>query len=137
MNIGLVFLGNLAVSPLARRFGSRPLVAVSFALIAAGLGAMALARGVPMIFAGEILMGLASGIGYPVMMGLSIRYVEESQRATAMGLFQAVYAVGMFSGPWLSGIVADEIGIQLMFAITGVVCLFLGLGGTRLLAARD
>jgi MFS family permease len=137
MNIGLVFVGNLAMSTFAKRFGSRLMVAVSFVLVALGLGAQASARGIPMVFAGEILMGLASGIGYPVMMGLSIRYVGESQRATAMGLFQSVYAVGMFGGPWLSGIIADVIGIQPMFGVTAIVCFALGLVGTRLLAPRD
>jgi MFS family permease len=137
MNIGLVFVGNLAMSTFAKRFGSRLMVAASFVFVALGLGAQALARGIPMVFAGEILMGLASGIGYPVMMGLSIRYVGESQRATAMGLFQSVYAVGMFGGPWLSGILADVMGIQPMFGLTAAVCLVLGLIGTRLLAARD
>ncbi len=137
MNLALVFVGNLAMSTFAKRFGSRLMVAVSFIFVALGLGALALAKGMPMVFAGQIFMGLASGVGYPVMMGLSIRYVDESQRATAMGLFQAVYGIGMFGGPWLSGVLADGIGIQPMFAITGAVCLVLGLIGTRLLAARD
>ena len=81
-------------------------------------------------------MGLASGVGYPVLMGLTIRYVDDAQRATAMGLYQSVYAIGMFSGPWLSGIFADAVGIQPMFVVTGGVCLVLGLIGTRLLQVR-
>jgi MFS family permease len=137
MNIGLVFLGNLATSTIAKRIGSRALVAVSFVLVALGLGALAIARGLPMVFAGQILMGLSSGVGYPLLMGLSIRYVDDKQRATAMGLFQSVYAVGMFAGPWLSGILADAITIQPMFAATAVVCAVVGLGGTRLLGARE
>jgi MFS family permease len=36
-----------------------------------------------------------------------------------MGVYQAVYAVGMFTGPWLSGLLADALGIQPMFTITG------------------
>lgn len=137
MNIGLVFLGNLAMSLVARRVSSRWMVTLSFVFVVLGLGALAIAKGLPMVFVGQILMGLASGVGYPVMMGLSIRYVDDGQRATAMGLFQAVYAIGMFAGPWLSGILADAMGIQPMFAITAAVCLVLGLGGTGLLAAKD
>ena len=45
-----------------------------------------------------------------------------AKRATAMGLFQAVYAIGMFTGPWLSGILADAIGLQPMFGIVGILC---------------
>ncbi len=94
-------------------------------------------QGMTMVFVGQIFMGLASGVGYPVLMGLSIRYVDESERATAMGLYQSVYAIGMFSGPSVSGILADQIGIQPMFVATAAVCLTLGLLGTRLLRGRE
>jgi hypothetical protein len=36
----------------------------------------------------------------------------------------------MFAGPWLSGIVANALGIRPMFWITAAVCLVLGLIGT-------
>jgi len=134
MNLVLVFLGNLAMSALAKRFGERRMVVLAFAFVGLGLGTLSLARSVPMVFAGQVLMGLASGVGYPVLMGLSIRYVDDHQRATAMGLHQSVYAIGMFSGPPLSGILADAIGIQPMFAVTGAVCFALGLLGTRFLS---
>ncbi len=137
MNLALVFLGNLAMSAVAKKAGERRMVALSFVFVALGLGSLAVAKGMAMVFVGQILMGLASGVGYPVLMGLSIRYVDESERATAMGLYQSVYAIGMFSGPTLSGILADEIGIQPMFVVTAAVCLTLGLIGTRLLRGRE
>ena len=40
-----------------------------------------------------------------------------------MGLHQAVYAIGMFAGPWLSGILADAMGIRPMFGVTAFACL--------------
>jgi predicted MFS family arabinose efflux permease len=42
-----------------------------------------------------------------------------------------VYGVGMFAGPWLSGILADGIGIQPMFGVTAFACLALGVFVTR------
>ncbi|MNE90882.1 Major Facilitator Superfamily protein [compost metagenome] len=39
----------------------------------------------------------------PLLLGLAIRDVELAGRATAMGLYQALYAIGMFSGPFLAG----------------------------------
>jgi MFS family permease len=44
-----------------------------------------------------------------------------------MGLHQSVYAIGMFAGPWLSGILADGMGIRWMFGVTAVACLAIGL----------
>ena len=63
-------------------------------------------------------------------MGMSIEQVAEAERATAMGLHQAVYAIGMFLGPWLSGILADALGIRPMFLVTCLACLTTGMLGT-------
>jgi hypothetical protein len=40
----------------------------------------------------------------------------------------------MFGGPWLSGILADAMGIRPMFGVTAVACLALGLFGAYWLA---
>lgn len=134
INVGLVMLGNVFTTALSQKIGSYRLGILTFALVFSGLGLLWLSQSLWMVFAGQVCMGLASGIGYPVLMGMSIRYVDDSQRATAMGLFQAVYAIGMFTGPWLSGIIADTIGLQPMFGIVGVVCAAVGfLGTTRLI----
>ena len=66
-------------------------------------------------------------------MGLSIANVEEGERNTAMGLHQAVYGIGMFAGPWLSGLLAVPLGIQPMFAITAGAVLGIGLLGNWVL----
>ncbi|MDF1513778.1 MAG: MFS transporter, partial [Anaerolineae bacterium] len=130
MNIGVVVLGNLTTTALSRRLRSYVMVVITFGLVLLGLGLLWFSQDLWMVFAGQICMGLASGIGYPVLMGMSIRYVEDTRRATAMGLFQAVYAIGMFAGPWLSGMLADAVGLQPMFGIVGVLCAAIGILGT-------
>ncbi len=131
LHIGVVVFGNLATTAIVARTGARRLVYASFLLLSAGLGLAALAPSLAIVFAAQFLMGLSQGIGYPVLMGLSIRYVTDANRATAMGLHQAVYAIGMFAGPWLSGVLADAIGIQPMFGVTTFACLVLGLSITH------
>jgi len=131
LDLGMMVLGNLLVTALAGRIRSRRLVIISFVLLCAGVGAAALATALPAIFIGLILIGLSQGIAYPVLMGLSIEKVQIDERATAMGLHQAVYALGMFGGPWLSGILASAIGLQPMFGITAGACLVIGLFGSR------
>jgi len=131
MNIGVVILGNLAATGMANRLGLRRLVTVSFVAMALGLGGAALASSLAMVFVAQFCLGLSQGVGYPVLMGMSIRRVAGGERTTAMGLHQAVYAVGMFSGPWLSGILAQAIGIQPMFGVTACACLVAGVGAAR------
>jgi len=135
LNIGVVTLGNLLATTTVRRIGARRLVYLSFLLMAAGIGGAAPARSLALIFAAQVCIGLGQGIGYPLLMGMSIEQVADGERTTAMGLHQAVYAFGMFGGPWLSGLLADAMGIRPTFGITAFACLALGLFGTRWLAA--
>jgi len=134
-NIAMVLVGNLATTALVRHIGSRTMLFASFFLLSGGLLLASLAHNLGMLFAAQVCTGMAAGVGGPIMMGKSIEKVEDEQRTTAMGLHQSVYAIGMFTGPSFSGLLANYFGIQSMFAGTAVLCLVLGLVGLRLLKA--
>jgi MFS family permease len=136
MHIGVVLLGNLIATAVLNRTGSKRLVRFSFALMFLGIGGAALTPTLPLLFAAQFCIGLAQGSGYPVLMGMSIEHVTDTERTTAMGLHQAVYAVGMFGGPWLSGLLADALGIRLMFGLTALACLALAMLLIRWLAVE-
>ncbi|GAB4533215.1 MAG: MFS transporter [Anaerolineae bacterium] len=127
MHIGLIVVGNLMATAIVSRIGARRMVYLSFWLLSVGIGAAALAPSLPVLFVAQFCIGLSMGVSYPVLMGLSIRYVADAERTTAMGLHQAVYAMGMFGGPWVSGWLADWVGIRPMFGVTAFFCLVLGL----------
>jgi MFS family permease len=131
--VALTMVSSLLVTSLAKRVGNRFLIYVSFVVTATGIGIAALAYSLPVVFVAQMLMGIGFGIGYSVMMGMSIQHVEDKHRTTAMGLFQALYSIGMFTGPWISGILADAIGIRLMFGVTAALCLVPGVLLTGLL----
>jgi predicted MFS family arabinose efflux permease len=137
LHIGLSMVGSFAAALAVERIGARKLVVVCFAAMSAGIGLAALAQALPALFAAQVCIGLAHGVSYPVLMGLSIRDVGEEQRATAMGLNQSVYAVGMFAGPWLSGMLADAVGLRPMFGVTACACLAVSLFLVRLLPQRQ
>jgi MFS family permease len=133
MNIGVTVVGQVVATALSNRAGAARLIILSFVLLGAGLVGSALAPSVPFVFASQVLLGLAQGIGYPVLMGTAIRDVAESSRTTAMGLFQSVYALGMFGGPALSGVIADTVGLRPMFGFTAAACLVPGVLLARVL----
>jgi len=56
-------------------------------------------------------------------MSLAIQPIPLEQQGTAMGFFQALYAVGMSSGPIISGFVADRLGLSSVFMLSGILCL--------------
>jgi MFS family permease len=128
--------GNLGATALSRRFTARSLAIFSFVLLGASIGGLVIAPSVAWLVVLQIVMGTATGIGYPVLMGSSIRFVHGPERATAMGLHQAVYAIGMFAGPWLSGILAGAFGLRPMFGFTAAFCLIVGVIGSRLMPDR-
>jgi MFS family permease len=136
MNIGVVTASALVAAAIVNRVGARRLVFLTIAFLAVGIGLATLAPSLAVIFVAQFCLGVAQGLGYPVLMGLSIRDVADAERTTAMGLHQSVYAIGMFAGPWLSGILADAVGIRPMFAVTAFGCLAIGLLLARLLPAR-
>ena len=133
VNLLVVILTNLFAARLARHFGARPLILFSFWMLVAGMGITTMATSLPMLFAAQLFIGISQGINFPVLMGLSIRFVAESGRNTAMGLHQSVYAAGMFAGPWVSGILAQAVGLRPMLFISTLGILVLGwMGGSRL-----
>jgi len=134
VNFVVYILGNLLATTVVRRIGNRAMVVASFVMMAAGLVIAAAATSLVWVFAAQVCCGLAGGVSYPVLMGMSIENVSSGERSTAMGLHQSVYGIGMFAGPWLSGILANAIGIQPMFGVTAFACLTLGLLGARRLA---
>ena len=134
LNLLAIMLGSLLTPMLVKHYRSPRLVYVSFGILSAGIVVSALSKDLGMLMAANLLTGFATGIGYPILMGLSIERVVEQERNTAMGVFQSVYGLGMFGGPWLSGILADSIGIQPMLGLTSVFIIVLGIVGTMVLA---
>ena len=67
--------------------------------------------------------GLGRGIVGTISMTMAIEAVAPRQRATAMGFYQAVYAIGMLSGPLLSGYLADIQGLAAVFYLSAGLCL--------------
>ena len=136
MVVNLVGLSTTAA--FINRLGARNLVRIGFLLLGMGALLAAWSPTVWWLFLAQGLIGLATGIGYPTLMGLSIRYVPDHERTAAMGLHQGIYGVGMFTGPFVAGFLSEHLGIQTTFLVLAVPCLLVlapQLGGRMLAAA--
>jgi MFS family permease len=128
-NLIFYALGNLSATIFSRFITRRYILISSFVLMSAGLGIIAFAQSLIWVFIAHACYGFAGGNSYPVLMGLSIENVLSDERSSAMGLHQTIYSIGTFLGPWLSGILAKQMGIQPMFGATAFVSLVLGIVG--------
>jgi MFS family permease len=115
-------LAALATTRVTRFAGSR--ATVSFGAILLG-GTMALVPAMHTVAGLAWLLaanGIARGLLQTVLMSLSVQAVPDSHRATAMGVYQAAYAVGMLAGPLVTGWLADLIGLAPAFYAAAAGC---------------
>ena len=123
LNIAANTAANLLATLISRQRNRKLLLFLSFLVFAGGAAAAAFAQSTPLLFVSTVVMGLANGLFFPILLGMSIEGVDAAHRSTAMGIHQAVYAIGMFSGPWIGGILADAAGIRGMFGIVAAFSL--------------
>jgi MFS transporter, DHA1 family, multidrug resistance protein len=131
VSIFIMLLGNLSAATAIQRIGLMRMLTLSIVLMTTGVLLAAFAPSLAVVFAAQFCVSLSMGIGYPVYMGLSMQNVAENERAAAMGLHQSVYAIGMFAGPWLGGILSARLGLSWMFGLTAGFTLVCGLFGLR------
>lgn len=62
--------------------------------------------------------GFALGLVFPLFLSMAVENIEAQKRATAMGAYQALYAVGMFSGPFLAGMLNAQFGLEAGFFLS-------------------
>ncbi len=124
-------LATLVSAYAADRVGLRVTAMAGMGIQAAGAFMVPLVHTIPMVAVTQALGGGGRGLAYPLLMGLSIRSVRPADRATAMGVFQAVYAMGMFAGPASTGVIGDGMGLSAIFVVAGTIALV----GTVVVAA--
>ena len=127
----------LVSARLSDRLGERVLVVAGLIVMSLTSAGIPFIHDVPLLIISRVLYGMGTGIAFPVMMGLSIKQIDREQRASAMGVFQAVYALGMFAGPAMSGVIADGLGISGMFYSVGALCLIAVLVASRFVPGKS
>jgi MFS family permease len=74
-----------------------------------------------LLYISQGIGGFARGLVIPLLMGLSIKMFPPDKRSTAMGVFQAIYGLGMFGGPVLAGILSNAYSLATGFWVTGII----------------
>ena len=121
--VGSSAVASLAAVHMAERWGNRFTIVLGGVLMSMALLAVPFIHSVYLLKAVQIANGLGRGILATTLMALSIRAVAPQQQATAMGVYQAIYAGGMLLGPLVSGFLADSQGLATVFYLSASLCL--------------
>lgn len=92
----------------APRFGRRAVLAAGFACLAAACCLYPRTGSLPALLAVQALFGSGVGLIMPLTMASAIQNIPNEKRGAAMGIYQAVYGLGMFLGPVLAGAVIER-----------------------------
>jgi MFS family permease len=131
--LGILFLCHMVPNSLTTllsgtyirsRFSERSILFAGFFLIAGSIFFIPFINRLGTLYMIQAINGIGSGMVFPLLMGLSIQSIPREQQATAMGVFQSLYAVGMSLGPILSGFIAQQWGLSSVFVLNGLLCLF-------------
>ena len=92
----------------SKRFGRRAVLTAGFAFIALACCLYPRTDSLAALLAVQALLGSGVGLIMPLTMAGAIESVPDESRGAAMGFYQAVYGLGMFIGPVLSGAVIER-----------------------------
>ena len=127
---------SFASAPTNARLGTRWTVALGFGVATVGTVLIPLMHGFLPLIAVMVLHGIGQGIVFPVLMAGAITAVPISRRGAAMGFFQAIYAIGMVAGPFVSGLYADRVGLTSTFYMLSALSLISAVVAVMILPHR-
>ncbi len=113
--------GTVITAWMIARFGTMGVVIVGSFASLVGVVLMPVADDLVFLGALQAVNGLGRGLLNTVLISLALRSADSEDRATAMGSYQALYAIGMLAGPAVSGVVADAVGIDAVFWVSAAV----------------
>ena len=136
MLFGLVVVGTRIVfARLPDRVPPFRLAAAALAMIAVGLGAVAVTHTVPGLFIGAALTALGVAFTTPAFFAAIVDRVAPSERGVALGTTSLFIDLAFGGGPMLFGFVAAAFGIVAGFA-SGALLAAIGAAGTAYAATR-
>jgi hypothetical protein len=101
---------------------------LALAMIAGGLGVVAVAPGLGGLLTGTVL--LAGGVAFmtPAFFAATFARVEPGERGSAAGTGSLFIDLGFTGGPFVAGMVAAAAGAPSAFAVAGTIALTGALG---------
>jgi MFS transporter, FHS family, glucose/mannose:H+ symporter len=122
------FLGSLLYGEIVRRLGQTNTVATGMAIIAVGIGGVALSPW-PMLLMFVALYGFGLGYTLPAI-NLAVASECPDRRSQALNLLNFFWTLGAVTAPLVFGYLLQSLRVSLSAVLLGLAALFLGSGMT-------
>lgn len=116
-------VGTVITAWMVKKLGTIGVVIAASAASFIGVMLMPVVDDLVLLGLMQAVNGMGRGLLNTVLISIALRSADSADRATAMGSYQALYAIGMLAGPAVSGLVADASGIDAVFWVSGAVTL--------------
>lgn len=114
-------IGSILLTPLADRFGRRPLTLAMLVLILAGMALTITAPSAGMLIVWRVLTGLGIGGMMANLNALVAEYSSDARRTTAIAIYAAGYPIGATIAGIVAGPLIPMFGWQAIFVIGTVL----------------
>lgn len=89
------------------KLGRRAVMTLGFVIVGAACVMFTRATNIALLFITQGVFGVGMGLIIPITMTAAIETISEENRGAAMGVYQAIYGLGMFAGPYAAGLIID------------------------------
>jgi len=90
------------------KIGRKAVLVIGFAVVGIACAMFTLSLSTFMLMLSTAVFGVGMGLVLPVCIAAAIETVAVESRGAAMGIYQALYGVGMFIGPVIAGAIIDS-----------------------------
>lgn len=118
---GAAILLRLTLGWLPDRIGPKRVLLPALSMVVAGFALLAYARDSTQVIAAGALFGLGHGFTFPVLFGIVVTRAQDTDRGSAMGIFTALFDLGLVIGGPLIGALIVVSGFGAAFATAGAV----------------
>lgn len=110
--VSAVCFSAMASSRFCEKRGPKFWIPAVLAVLAAYCILVPASGSIPVILVLQVLPGMATGILFSYATSEAMKGIPEEKRSTAMGFFQAVYAIGMTAFPMFTGSIVSAGGME-------------------------
>ncbi|NMM64573.1 MFS transporter [Clostridium sp. P21] len=122
--ISAVLSAGFASSKFCAKSGPKLWIPSVFSLISVYCILVSTLDSIPVIFLLQILPGMSTGILCSYLTSEAMKEVPQYQKSTAMGFFQAIYAIGMSIFPMFVGKIASSTSIKNGYFLLALLSIF-------------